>query len=113
MTNRWSNTLFVVPKQGDYWDAFGATYPEVAKWVQAVANEAGTSDANAKLLQAAGAMLADFADWASRAESAMRQRRPMHFDRLCADLEAMRSRWGVPSAGLTEIKEIDSEKGGA
>lgn len=96
----------MVRKTGDYWDAFASQYPDVAKWVQAVASEAGTSDADAKVLQAAGAMLADLSGWADEAKAAMLNGRPIKFSRICADLEAMRARWGVPSCGVTEIKEI-------
>lgn len=83
----WRKTIYLVRNgPDDYWDRFAAQYPEVFAQVQRVIDFAGNSVDDARLLQAAGGLLADMEDWARRARKAMKERKAIQFDALAHEL---------------------------
>ena len=89
--SNWRSTIFVVPRGSmDYYKRFFLTYPAVGRWIQRVCDDAQTSDADIKVLQSAGALLADFDDWAMRAVNAMRKGNPRAFHALIAEARELR-----------------------
>ena len=89
--SNWHNTLFVVPRGDlDYYKRFCLAYTAVGRWIQQVRDDAQTSEADIKVLRSAGALLADFDDWAMRAVNAMRKGNPRAFHALIAEARELR-----------------------
>jgi len=84
--SNWINTIYLVPKGNDhYLDRFADTYPVVGAALSDVIRQAGTEDADAKVLLAAGSIIADRENWIARAAAAMHRRDGKKFDSLVTE----------------------------
>lgn len=88
--SNWRGAICIVPKgPEDYIERFAAMYPVLARWAETIVNDAGTSDADWKVIESAAKLAADLENWAIRAAHAMQDRRATRFDSLASELTAI------------------------
>lgn len=85
--HNWRGMIYLLRKgPGDALERFADQYPVPSAWIEAVIWQAGTQDADWKVLESAGSLLADFENWSLRAAHAMRDRKAIKFDTLVSEL---------------------------